>query len=726
LTSDRAATLRSIREQQSRRVRILDEVLSKELLAACSIRVPDGRVVSTSDDAVRAARDVGFPVAVKIVASDVAHKSDADGVKGPLGTSHDVAVAVETLRAQGWTQFLVEHWEGGEVLCFLGLSLDGSAGPLVSFGLGGIWVEVLRDVVHRAAPVTPEEALAMIQATRGSVLFKGARGRPPVDLSGLCGVISSLSRLASDDGIAQLVREIDINPLLVDSSGRPVALDAAVVLRDVPFGNDSPSPGRPNENGGYLRPLLSPRSVAIVGASSSPDKAGYALMHNLVAAGFHGKIYPINPRADEILGRTAYGSVAAVAEPIDLAFIVLPRDRVLPAVRECANAGVRAVCIVTAGFGEGDPWGRAEQQRLKDAIQGAGMLAIGPNTIGLVTMGGALLGTFVPFPHWQDGDVAIIAQTGLFAGAVAVEMMAADAQRLGIAASVDIGNRVGIDELDLLNAFAADDRVRVIGLYIEGFADLRRFLRRAAEVKRTKPVIVLKPGRTCQGARASESHTGSLAQDDAVLGQLLSQHGIMRADNPNDFLALLRACSWSPLPSGLRVAILTYSGALGVIAADEAADLGLKVADLHPSTIDMLGKLMPEWQKVANPCDIYSGAQANPRRAMEASLRALLGDPGVDQVLALLLAVPDVDFPDIDKVLGEVQRTYPGKPLHIVAYGNRKGEWLRKLDGLRLPFYGSSRDALTVMARIARYAQAREYVPCSQQPVPGAPSGAPS
>jgi acetyltransferase len=705
-----------MREQQSCGVRILDEVLSKELLAACDVRVPDGRVVSTSDDAIMAARAVGFPVAVKIVTPDVAHKSDVGGVKGPLRESRDVAEAVETLRAQGWTQFLVEHWEDGDPLCFLGLSLDGPAGPLVSFGLGGIWVEALRDVAHRAAPVTPEEALAMIEATQGSVLFKGARGRPPVDLSGLCGVISSLSRLASDDDIAQLVHEIDVNPLLVDSAGRPVALDATVVLREVPLRDEHPGPMHSNQGAGHLRPLLEPRSVAIVGASSSRDKAGYALMHNIVAAGFDGEIYPINPRAGEILGRTAYGSVAAVPAPIDLVFIVLTREGVLPAIRDCANAGVRAVCIVTAGFGEGDPWGRQEQQRLREVIQAAGMLAIGPNTIGLVTMGGRLLGTFVPFPHWEDGDVAIIAQTGLFAGAVAVEMMTADPQRLGIVASVDIGNRVGIDELDLLESFAADDAVHVVGLYIEGFADLRRFLRRAAEIKRSKPIVVLKPGRTRKGAQASESHTGSLAQDDAVLDQLLTQHGIMRADNPNDFLALLRACSWSPLPPGPRVAILTYSGALGVIAADEAVALGIEVADLHPHTISTLAELMPEWQKPANPCDIYSGAVPDPRRGMEVSLRALLDDAGVDQVLALLLAVPDVDFPDVDKVLRDMQESHPNKPLHIVAYGSRKGEWLRKLGGSRLPLYDSSRDALSVIARLTRYAAARECVPGEREP----------
>jgi acyl-CoA synthetase (NDP forming) len=263
----------------------------------------------------------------------------------------------------------------------------------VSFGLGGIWVEALRDVAHRAAPVTPEEARAMIEATQGSVLFKGARGRPPVDLTGLCGVISSLSRLAFDDDVAQLVREIDVNPLLVDSAGRPVALDATVILREAPLGDEHPGPMPSNQGAGHLRPLLEPRSVAIVGASSSANKAGYALMHNIVAAGFDGEVYPINPRAGEILGRTAYGSVAAVPAPIDLAFIVLTREGVLPAIRDCANAGVRAVCIVTAGFGEGDPWGRQEQLRMREVIQAAGMLAIGPNTIGLVTMGGRLLGT---------------------------------------------------------------------------------------------------------------------------------------------------------------------------------------------------------------------------------------------------------------------------------------------------------------------------------------------
>jgi acetyltransferase len=457
--------------------------------------------------------------------------------------------------------------------------------------------------------------------------------------------------------------------------------------------------------------------VAVIGASSSPEKAGHVLLRNIVQGGFPGAVYPVNPRGGEILGLQVCSSVHEVPTTIDLAFIVVGRKQVLSMVEACAEAGVRAVCIVTAGFGEGDAWGKEEQLKIAAVVAQAGMIAIGPNTIGTISMGGLLVGSFVPFPHWQDGPVAIGAQTGIFAGAVALELMSRDTQRIGITASVDIGNRVGIDEVALLEDFALRDEVRVIGFYLEELADPRRFLKLASEVKRTKPVVVLRPGRTAQGASASASHTGSLAQDDAVIDQLLSQHGLVRAEDTADFLAILRAFSFAGVPAGSNVGVVTYSGALGVIASDQIVREGLDVASLEQRTIDRIGALMPDWQLAGNPADLWSAAEIDPEATLRVGFDAMLADSNVDQLLAVMLAVPNIDFPQFRDSFTELRTTYPGKPIHLVLHGGLSERWTSAVEGLGVPVYAETRDAVRAMAATARYAAGRDRVPTAHMAV---------
>jgi acetyltransferase len=460
------------------------------------------------------------------------------------------------------------------------------------------------------------------------------------------------------------------------------------------------------------RPLLDPASVAIVGASSSPAKPGHILLRNILDGGFAGRVFPVNPGASEIAGRECYSSIAAIPGSVDLVFIVLGRERVLPAVLECADAGVEAVCIITAGFGEGDEWGKQQELELRELVRSTGMVAIGPNTIGTVSMGGALRGTFVPFPHWESGSVALVAQTGIFAGAVMREHMDQPSQRIGFKASVDIGNRVGVDELDLLQAFAEDGEIGVIGFYLESFANARAFLREASVVKREKPIVVLKPGRTREGAAASASHTGSLGQDDAVVDQLLAQHGIVRADDEREFLACLKAFSYAPLPAGPRVGVITYSGALGVIATDQIVAAGLEVAEIDPATAAAIEELMPDWQRAGNPSDMWSAVELDAVATARVGFGAMLEDGNIDQVLGVMLAVPNADFEEFGEVFAEL-RHGSAKPLHLVMPGPQKARWTAALEGLRIPVYDSSREAVRAMAAMTRYVAARDRVPAA-------------
>jgi acyl-CoA synthetase (NDP forming) len=460
-----------------------------------------------------------------------------------------------------------------------------------------------------------------------------------------------------------------------------------------------------------LRPLLDPTVVAVIGASGTPGRPGFNLTKNILDGGFDGRIFPVNPKASDILGLPTFAEISLVPERVDLAFIVLNRVRVKAAVEECARAGVRAICIITAGFAEGDAWGIAEQEAIAEIVARHGMVGIGPNTIGLVTRNGDFVGSFVPFPTWAGGNVAIIAQTGIYAGATAHENVTAKVQRLGIHMSVDIGNRVGISELDLLDDLAVRDEVTTVGFYVEEFSDPRGFLGRAAQVKRHKPVVVLKTGRTLEGARASASHTGSMGLDDDILEQLFAQHGIQRAADEREFLDILKAFSYAPIPAGNRVGVVTFSGALGVIAVDHLTSQGLQLAGLDSATGSELSELLPGWQSFTNPADLWSAVEIDPQAAASKGFRAMLADPAVDQVMGVLLAVPPAEFEGFRELFSSLRAEHPEKPIHVFITGGLRGAWTEQLEGLGIPVYESIRQCVRAMAATTRYSQQREIVP---------------
>jgi acetyltransferase len=455
-----------------------------------------------------------------------------------------------------------------------------------------------------------------------------------------------------------------------------------------------------------ITPLVAPEAVAVIGASTNPSKSGGVLFSNLVQGGFAGSLYPINPRADSVMGRQAYPKIADVPGPVDLAFIVLPRQHVEDALVQCVESRVRAACIITAGFSESGPEGRAQEERLARLAQQGDVLLAGPNTIGIVNADRRMMGSFVNFPYWQGGNISIFAQTGIFTGALMLQVMSASTQRPGIGKSIDVGNKVDVDEVDFL-AFAKDDPgTGVVGLYLESIRHPRPFLELAAEVRARKPVVVLKPGRTSQGAKASESHTGSLATDDAVFDAALRQFGVIRAEDEAEFLDFLKAFSLLPVPRGPRTAILTTSGALGVLATDQAVASGLDLSDFMPETLERLRSILPEWQPAGNPFDFWVGLETRGNRlGHEITLNAVMADSNVDMVLCALLAPPNADFPEIGEIVAAVRQKHPEKPLALVICGGSvRDRWVAELEGARVPVYASTTAAMRALRALARYA----------------------
>jgi acetate---CoA ligase (ADP-forming) len=441
-----------------------------------------------------------------------------------------------------------------------------------------------------------------------------------------------------------------------------------------------------------IKPLVAPRSIAVIGASANPTKSGGVLFDNLVKGNFKGPLYPINRSAGEVMGKRAYPTLAEVPQQVDLVYIVLPRQHVEEAVQQCVAAGTRAACIITAGFSEASEQGRADEERLRDIARASGLLLAGPNTIGMVNAEVGMMGSFVNFPRWEAGGVSFFTQTGIFTGAVMLSVMSAAAQRLPVGKSIDVGNKIDVDELDFLNYAADDPATKVIGFYIESIRDADAFLAKAREVRRSKPIVVLKPARTREGACASAAHTGSLACDHAGLEVALRQHGLARAEDEDDFLNALRALTMLPRPRGRRVAVATTSGALGVIATDLLVEAGLELASFEPTTLARMRTILPDWLPPKNPFDFWIGIDVRgAREAHEVGLGAVLADPNVDLVLCTLLAPGNADFAEFGELMRRLRRSYD-KPVALVIYGGEAQQrWTAELEGADIPVFKTTR-----------------------------------
>ncbi|HEY7243249.1 MAG TPA: CoA-binding protein [Xanthobacteraceae bacterium] len=451
-----------------------------------------------------------------------------------------------------------------------------------------------------------------------------------------------------------------------------------------------------------ITPLVAPRSIAVIGASANPSKSGGVLFANLVKGKFHGPLFPINRSSAEVMGCKAYPALAEVPQKVDLVYIVLPQQHVEAAVRQCVEAGARAACIITAGFAEASDKGRADEERLRAIARESGLLLAGPNTIGMVNAEIGMMGSFVSFPRWEPGGVSFFTQTGIFTGAVMLHVMSSDVQRLPVGKSIDVGNKIDVDELDFLHYVADDPGTHAIGLYIESVRSPGAFFDKARQVRRAKPIVALKPGRSREGAQASLCHTGSLATDHVHLDDALRRHGIPRAEDEDELLNALRALAMLPRPRGRRVGVATTSGALGVIATDLLIENGLELASFEPASLTRMRGILPDWLDPANPFDFWIGIDVKgPREAHETGLAAVFADPNVDIVLCTLLAPGNADFDGFGELMRDLRMRYD-KPVALVIYGgDARGRWTASLEGARIPIFATTRAAVRALALMA-------------------------
>ncbi|HLM67150.1 MAG TPA: acetate--CoA ligase family protein, partial [Longimicrobium sp.] len=448
-----------------------------------------------------------------------------------------------------------------------------------------------------------------------------------------------------------------------------------------------------------LDAILRPRSIAVIGASRKPNTIGYQILENLVRHGFAGAVYPVNPTASAVHSIRAYPSVEAIADDVDLAVIVVPKQHVCDAAEACGRKGVKGLVVISAGFAEVGGSGVERQKRLMDIVRRYDMRLVGPNCMGVLNTAPdrSMNATFAPTMP-PAGPVSFMSQSGAM-GVTILDY--AKEYGIGISQFVSVGNKPDVSGNDLVQYWADDERTGVILMYLENFGNPRRFTQLAREITRKKPIIAVKSGRSVAGARAASSHTGALAGTDAATDALLRQCGVLRADTVEEMFDLAMAFSHQPIPRGNRVAIVTNAGGPGIIIADACEAYGLVVTELAEETRALLAEHFPEEASLTNPVDMIASATPQSYRI---AVEAVLADPNVDAVIATFVPPLGVRQEDVAEAIVSVAGGQTEKPVMAVLMG-RQGlpQGLAELNAAGIPGYRFPESGVRALAAMYRY-----------------------
>src|SRR5258705_1198758 len=593
---------------------------------AYGITVPKEGLATSAAEAATIAAGMGFPVVLKIVSPEILHKTEAGGVLVGVNSAEDVEKGFATIMASARKYNATANLLGVQVQQMLtggqeviiGAVTDPVFGKLVAFGLGGVLVEVLKDITFRLAPATGDDALSMLDGIAAAEILKGVRGSDPVNRDALARMIQNVSQLIAD---FPEIAEMDLTPVWASRNGA-VAADVRIVV------NFSPAPARyrPKHEDIVrdMNRIMKPDAVAVIGASSEDGKIGNSVMKNLINGGYKGEIHPIHPKADEIMGRKAYKSVKDVPGKIDVAVFAIPAKFVAQALIEVGEKKIAGAVLIPSGFAE---TGNVEgQQEIVEIGRKYNVRLMGPNIYGFYYTPKNLCATFCT-PYDVKGKAALSSQSGGIGMAILGFSRSA---KMGVSAIVGLGNKSDIDEDDLLTFFNQNPNTDVIAQHPEDLKDGRAFAEVARLVSKIKPVVMLKAGRTDMGARAASSHTGALAGNDKIYEDVFKQSGVIRARSLRDLLEYARAIPKLPTPKGESVVIITSAGGSGVLLSDACVDNNLTLMAMPPDLDAAFRKVIPPFGARGNPGGITGG---EPPTTYQNTMRLGLEDPRIHALI---------------------------------------------------------------------------------------------
>lgn len=416
--------------------------------------------------------------------------------------------------------------------------------------------------------------------------------------------------------------------------------------------------------------FFAPNSVVVVGASGTPKKPGNDVIRNILANEFAGELHLVNPKTDKIMGMRVYSGIQELPDGIDQAIIILPARLNPQAIRECAAKGIKAIVLAAGGFSEVDEDGAKLQEDLHRTIEETGVRVIGPNTSGHTSTPHNFTSSFFPLGKIPRGNISYIAQTGNFA--THTMRYIATGEHFGVARVIGLGNKVDIEESEVLEYLARDPETKAIFIYLESIKKPRTFFEVARRVTRKKPVFLLKGGCTAEGAEAAVAHTAAMASEDRLVEGFLRQAGIIRLTKYSQLFLAAKAISHMPLPRGRRVSFLAPSGAMLVVLTDLCLSLGLQVPQFTEPTRKFLQDISPPIVRMRNPVDIWFAAgNHGVDYAYGEGMRAILQDPHIDAVVPILLLTDDTGVPPLDFIV-ELAEQFPEKPIYVTFSGEKK------------------------------------------------------
>jgi acetyl coenzyme A synthetase (ADP forming)-like protein len=672
---------------------LLSEAEGYALLAAAGIPVPQYHVASTRNDAASAADTMGYPLVMKVISPDIVHKSDAGGVLTGIRSSAEARSAFEqiTLNVRSHspgaqvTGIMVEQQLAPGLELIIGGRTDPAFGKVITIGIGGKLVELLRDVSIRVLPVDRNEIRAMVRELKGYHLIAGYRDEPARDETALITIIGSVADLFLSD---PRISEFDINPLILYETGG-CAVDARFYRDDtLPAVNAVVAREMPGS-------LLDIHSIAVVGASQDPNKVGYAICRNLL--GFPGSLYPVNPKSPVILGRTAYPDLASVPEKVDLAVIAIPAPGVPGVIEEAGKKGVPLSIIISSGFRESGSAGSSLEEEILSAAQRYGMRIMGPNCLGIMLPHKGINTTFDPVSP-KPGRIAFISQSGAIITTIVDWSLP---EEIGFSAVISVGNQSDLTFEDFIRFAGDDPATRAIILYIEQIRSGPRFMDIVRQVSLTKPVVAIKSGSSRIGQKAASTHTGSLAGSYDVYMAAFHQAGVIPVSSIREAFQAAELLSSEGYPKGTRAVVITNAGGFAVLSSDYAERFGIEMVEFPPALIAELDAALPANWSRENPIDMVGDSSADRfARTFDIMIRHQdLWD------IAFVIAVPSA-ISDPIRVSNEIVRFSKYTHKMIVGCmigGDSMKTPLRILRDSQIPNFPDLEDAFRAVGNICRH-----------------------
>lgn len=697
--------IQNIVESSKGNPRVITEESSKEILSEYGIKVPKYALVTNSDEAVQKSKEIGFPLVAKIVSPDILHKTDVGGVKVGLSSEDEVKKAFDDMFNRLKEKFdvkgvLLEKMVPKGVELIVGLQNDSQFGPSIMVGLGGIYTELFKDVSFRVLPVTKNEAAKMLESLRGKDILKGFRGSTPVDLDMLSEAIVNIGTLGVD--MAGKYESIDFNPVVVYPDSYYV-VDAKIILKDK-SSDDAISMANPDSS--YMDLFFNAKSVALIGASPEIGKIGNSVMESLAKHDYKGKVYPVNAKGyPEIMGVKAYKNLMDIEDPVDVVIVTVDLKFVPDLLVECGKKNIHNMVIISGGGKELGGERAAIEKRVQDLSRELKVRIIGPNCIGIFNGENRLDCAFqghLRMLRPKQGNVSFLSQSGTVGIAF---METSDA--FGLSKMISYGNRSDVDEADMIHYLAQDPSTNVIGLYVEGLGDGRKFMNSAKNVIKQyqKPIVVFKNGRSTKGAKQAASHTGSLGGSFAVISGAFEQTGIISVDSYEELTSALKALTWQPVPKGNKIAMVTNGAGPIIAAIDNFERLNLELAQLSDQTMKSFKEHYPATYVIGNPCDVTGSASADDYRF---AIQAFLDDPNIDIVMPWFVFQDDPLEEKIVDILADFQKQKK-KPILIGAMGGPFTEKIsKKIEEFNIPVYQSVITWITAAGSLAKWHSIKE------------------